>query len=131
VAENLSEYLRERKGGGGDNFRPVPHYFPDGDFLTYHFRDEPCYARRVDDLLTVYLSMQTHEPVGCKLDGVARILRQAGDFGVSVGDGNVKLGFFLFLGAARARDADRRRHYEELKALAKDAAFDGSRLLSA
>src|SRR5262245_22916350 len=77
MAKNLSEHLDERPAKG---FRPVPHYFPSGDFVSYFFRNDRCYARQVDELLTVYLAFGSDELVGCKIKGVKHILRAAGDF---------------------------------------------------
>jgi len=118
MAQNLKEYLAERKCQG---FKPVPHYFANGDFVTYYLSDERCYAQRVDDLLTVYLSMQTHELAGCKIKGVRHILQTAGDFGVTIDGKDVRLGLFFFIGAAMAKDETQKRRYEQLRQIAKDA----------
>lgn len=106
----------------------MPHYFASGDYLTYYFRDEPCHAERLDELVTVYLSDADDSLVGCKIKGVKHVLDTAGDFGVEVGRGPVKLGFFFFLGASRARDAGKVQRYQDLKKLAKDATIDRSEL---
>ena len=82
MEQDLDEYLKTHKAKG---FKAVPHYFGQGDFVTYYFRDDPCYAERVDDLLTVFLTFDTKELVGCKIKGVRHILRTAGNFGVTKG----------------------------------------------
>lgn len=117
MEQTLNEYLKTHDCQG---FRPVPHYFAFGDYLTYYFRDDRAYEQRVDDLLTVYLSMSTDELVGCKIKGVAHILRTAGDFGVRVDDGDVRLGFFFFVGASTATGEEGKKRYEELRRVAKD-----------
>src|SRR3977135_1506577 len=101
MATNLDEYLESLRPKG---FRPVPHYFAQGDFVTYYFRNDPCYAERVDDLLTVFVTFDTKELVGCKIKGVKHILQSAGNFGVGMDDGAVRLGMFFFVGAALAKD---------------------------
>jgi hypothetical protein len=111
MAENLMEYLKTHPPQG---FRPVPHYFPDGDFVAYYFRNDRCYAERVDDLLTVFVSFETKELVGCKIKGVKRILQSAGDFGFALDDGTVRLGMFFFVGASVAKSEDQRNRYEQL-----------------
>jgi hypothetical protein len=116
MEQTLNEYLKTHKCQG---FSPVPHYFPYGDYLTYYFRDDRAYEQRVDDLLTVYLSMATNELVGCKIKGVAHILRTAGDFDVRLDDGDVSLGLFFFVGASTASGEDRKKRYEELRKVAK------------
>ena len=58
MVQNLDEYLATHQPKG---FRPVPHYSSQGDFVTYYFRNDPCYAERVDDLLTVFVTFDTKE----------------------------------------------------------------------
>ena len=118
MADDLKEYLKTHKSKG---FHPVPHYSALGDFATFYFRDERAYAERVDDLLTVYRSMQTKELVGCKIKGVKHLLQTAGQFFVSIDAGNVKLAFFFALGEKVARDPEQKRLYQELAVIAKDA----------
>ena len=101
MALNLTEYLGEHPPG---EFRAVPHYFPTGDYLTYFVSDERAYAKRLDDVVTIYLAIGSDKLVGCKVKGVRHILKTAGTFGVGVdgGDG-IRLGFFFFAGAAPDR----------------------------
>src|SRR5262245_22209287 len=106
MAKDLKEYLEGRKG---KRFQAVPHYFANGDYVTYYLRNERCHAQRVDDLLTVYLANGTKELVGCKIKGVKHILQTAGDFGVMVDDGEVHLGLFFFLGAALAKGEEQKK----------------------
>ena len=110
MAEDLMSYLDGREATG---FEPRPFYSPDGDFLTFYFREDDHYAERVDELLTVYLSMDTQELVGCKIKGVRRILDTLGKLGVLVDDGEVKMSF-LFLSGAFSREDARRKRYEEI-----------------
>ena len=90
MAQDLDEYLKTHPPKG---FRPVPHYFAQGDFVTFYFRNDPCFAQRVDDLLTVFVAFDTRELVGCKIKGVKHILQTAGEFGVTVDGGDIQLGF--------------------------------------
>jgi hypothetical protein len=125
MAQDLKEYLETNHAQG---FRPVPHYFAQGDFVTYYFRNDRCYAQRLDDLVTVFLAFDSHELVGCKIKGVKHILQTAGDFGVTLDDGAVQLGLFFFIGAAMAKDEAQKKRYEELARIAKDATLDRSEL---
>lgn len=128
MAQDLMEYLKTHPPEG---FKPVPHYFPQGDFVTYYFRNDPCFAQRVDDLLTVYLAFETKELVGCKIKGVKHILQTAGDFGVSLDDGAVRLGVFFFVGASLAKDEGQRSRYAEIGREAKDVEMDRKELQGA
>jgi hypothetical protein len=125
MAENLNEYLKSHSSKG---FRAVPHYFAQGDFVTYYFRNDPCYAERVDDLLTVFLAFDTKELVGCKIKGIKHILQTAGNFGVSVDGGDVRLGVFFFIGAAFAKDEFQRSRYDQIGQKAKEATLDRKEL---
>jgi hypothetical protein len=125
MAADLMEYLKTHPPLG---FRPVPHYFPQGDFVTYYFRNEPSYAERVDDLLTVYLTFDTKELVGCKIKGVKHILQTAGDLGVSLDDGLVRLGMFFFVGASLAKDEAQRTRYDQIGRQAKEVTMDRKQL---
>ncbi len=115
MATTLTEYLKDNPPG---EFRSVPHYFPSGDFLTYFVSDEPCVAKRIDDVVTVYLACGTERLVGCKVKGVKHILRTAGEFRVAVEDGSVRLGFFFFVSASPDRAGVDRRWFELLKPFA-------------
>jgi hypothetical protein len=113
MEQNLETYLNERKCKG---FVARPHYFPDGDYVTFYLSDERSYAERVDGLLTVYRSMKTDELVGCKIKGVRRLLEDGGNFGVSVKDEGVRLSFLFLIGLSLPEDKDeqeRRRMYTE------------------
>jgi hypothetical protein len=121
MVQNLKEYLATHKCQG---FKAVPHYSSTGDFVTCFFSNERCHEQRVDDLLTVYLSDETRKIVGCKLVGVKSILDSAERFGVGAGNGEVKLGLFLWVGALLTRDETQKQRYEELRHLAADVRLD-------
>jgi hypothetical protein len=106
MAQNLNDYLAENRC---EAFHPIPHYFPTGDYLTYYFRDLPCHAKRVDDLLTVYLAFDTNELVGVKIKGVKALLQELGAFGVRIDRADVSLDVFVTLGRATAKDEAQRR----------------------
>jgi hypothetical protein len=108
---NLKSYLETHRCQG---FSAIPNYFQRGDFLTYYFQNDRCFSQRVDDLLTVYLSQETKEIVGFKIKGVKHILETAGNFEVTVDDGNLELGFFFFIGAAMAKNEWQQKRYTEL-----------------
>ena len=125
----LTEYLKVNKPGA---FRAVPHYVRSGDYLTYFLSDRECYAKRLDDVVTLYLEPGTDRLVGCKVKDVKHILQSAGDFGVHLDGGKqVRLGFFFFVGAApdRADREPRMKWYDLLKEFSS-VEFDSSPLAS-
>jgi hypothetical protein len=121
MAQNLKEYLETNEAKG---FRPVPHYFAQGDFVTYYLRNDRCYAQRLDDMVTIFLAFDSDVLVGCKIKGVKHILQTAGDFGVTLDDGAVQLGLFFFTGATMAKDEMQKKRYAELARMTKDVTLD-------
>jgi hypothetical protein len=100
MAENLMDYLATAKC---EKFEPKPMYSVQGDFLTFFFRDDDAYERRVDELLTLYLSESGNELVGCKIKGVSAILRTLGNFGVTIREKQLRLSMLFLAGPAPCR----------------------------
>jgi hypothetical protein len=67
MVEELKEYLRDHPAKG---FRPRPFYSAPGDCVIFYASNERCYAKRINELLTIYMSMESDRPVGCKIKGV-------------------------------------------------------------
>lgn len=127
--EDLVEYIVKHPAEG---FSAVPHYFPDGDFVSFYFREDECYAERVDELLTAYYSIDTGELTGCKIKGVRRLLQTLGNFGVLVQERPILLGFlFLAAGCHIDEDAPARKIYDEIVSRARSAALDRSEVSQA
>jgi hypothetical protein len=111
-------------------FQPKPFYSSEGDTLTFYFKDEAAHRERVDDLLTIYRS-EHEEMVGCQIKGVRAILKQLGDFGVQIIDGNVDLRVF-FMAYKLAADNPPRETIDELWRAASEtkARVEAPELLS-
>lgn len=121
MADSLAKYMSERKCG---EFQPIPLYVASGDYLSLYLVEDRCVAQRVDDLLTVYLSMESKDLVGCKIKGIKKILEQANSFGVHLDAGAIKLRFLFFLGAAFAKDETQRKRYYDLKDICTPEVLD-------
>lgn len=76
-------------------FKPVAAYDPDGDCIEFLARPDPFYGERVDDLVTVYYSLDTGEVVGSLIKGISKfqeqIVRHLPGFRIVVQDGRVRL----------------------------------------
>ena len=107
----LTEYLRTHKPTG---FSRRPYYSADGESLTYYFSNEPSFAKRIDDFLTVYCSIADSRLVGCQIKGLPRALELLGDFGLLIEDGRVKLGILFMACAAQSFEPDSMQYYREL-----------------
>jgi hypothetical protein len=127
AADSLTKYLKGRKCQG---FTPHPFYSKEGDFLTYYFQEEECYAERIDDLLTVYLSIKGEGFVVFKLKGVKYLLDTLGDFGCGVFDGKGKLmlGMLFLAGAYKGAAPEAIEHYRRLGEATKAVPLEGSLL---
>ncbi len=70
---DLREYIETHPPQG---FRPVPHYFRDGDFISWYWKDDLAYSDpvHVDGVWVGCLerSIETNEVVGVKIFGVAQ-----------------------------------------------------------
>ena len=70
-------------------------YDPDGDCIEFLSKPEPFYAERIDDLVTVYYSQETHEVIGSLIKGASRfcneILKRLPGFRIEVIDRGVRL----------------------------------------
>src|SRR5205823_2572162 len=56
-------------------FEPTTYYDPDGDCIEFIAAPDSYYAERIDTLLTVYRSQETHEIIGSLIKGVSKFLR--------------------------------------------------------
>lgn len=75
----LSKYVKGKKG-----FRAEPWYNATGDCIEYHTVNEAVVADRIDEKLTIYLSIITKKPIGFKLKDVRAILSKYGCDGLRV-----------------------------------------------
>ena len=123
MANELMEYLADKKA---DAFRPHPHYQRESDSITFFFKDEDAIARRVDDLLTVYVSAKTEELVGAKIKGVQQILRTLGSFGATIQDAELTLGMLFLAGMAVSRELTSKNEYIRIGEFVKSVPVDAN-----
>ncbi len=131
MEQDLSDYLRAHPRRGA--FRPIPHYSALGDFVWYYSRPGRHLARTVDDLLTIYVAMDSQELVGCAVHGVRarRMVDEATQLGVLGTDEPVRVRLLLLFGAWRAQTPEQRRQYRAVAALVGDAALPREELAMA
>jgi hypothetical protein len=58
-----------------EQFAPRADYDPDGDCIEFLVKPDPFYAKRVDDLVTVYYSQITDEVIGSLIKGVSEFCK--------------------------------------------------------
>lgn len=72
-------------------FQPTATYDPDGDCIEFIAKPDPFYGERVDDLVTVYYSQDTHEVIGSLIKGVHAFLVKHPGLKIDIQDGRVRL----------------------------------------
>ena len=111
MAKDLMKYLETAKP---QPVQPRPYYGPEEDSLTFYFDKAESYGKRVDALVTVFLSVKTDELVGCQVKGVRQHLKRLGHFGIAIKHGKVRLDLFFHLLAFLAEKPQHRQKYLDL-----------------
>jgi len=117
MAADLMKFLETQTPLG---FEPRPYYGHDEDCLTFYFHNAESYGRRVDELLTLFLSLETNDLVGCQVKGIRKNLKRLGDFGIAIKHGKVRLGLFFHLLAFLAEKPEQKESYLDLSRRTKD-----------
>ena len=127
MAASLMKYLEKARPRG---FKPRPYYGQEEDSLTFYFDNAESFARRVDDVLTLFLSLKGNRLVGCQVKGVRKNLKRLGDFGITIKHGKVRLDLFFHLLAFLAEKPAQRRRYRELSERTKDLDLELDKALA-
>lgn len=119
----LTELLEEVVSCG--QFSPCAHYDADADALTFYLSNEPDHGQRLNSRVTIYLSDESQELVGCRIKGVRRVLEDLGWFDVSIKHGRVKLSMlFVALHGTFSDDDGSRRIYRRLGEAVVDSGIE-------
>ncbi len=95
--DELTEFAEKvfEIAGPPQAFQPLATYDPDGDCIEFLAKPDPFYAKRVDDLVTVYYSQQTGEIVGSLIKSVTpfckRLFNRLPGFRIEIEDGGILL----------------------------------------
>ena len=121
MATDLMKYLEKVRP---KRFTPRPYYGHDEDCLTFYFDNAESYARRVDELLTVFLSLKKNELIGCQVKGIRSNLKRLGQFGITIKHGKIRLDLVFHLLAFLAEKPAQRKRYLELSERSKDVDLE-------
>lgn len=111
---DLIEFL-DKRPESAEQFKPYAYYGEEEDALTFFFRDEQDYAKRLNKRVTVYLSTETGDLTGCLIKNVRQVLEDIGWFDVQIDHGRVNLKMlFLALRGTFAEQTEGRTLYREL-----------------
>ncbi len=70
-AEELRKFLNDNAPQG--DFQPYTYLSKEADALTIYFKGDPDYSKVLTDQIMLFLSVETNEIVGCRIDGVSKI----------------------------------------------------------
>lgn len=122
-SKELIDYIEANPPAGV--FAPWAHYGADEDALMFYFGQQPDYARRVNSRVTVYLSLETDELVGCQIKGVHRVLQDIGMFDVTISHGRIKLKLvFLAMLDSLSENPETREVYLQLSRRAVESGVE-------
>ena len=123
MTATLADYFVGHSSG---RFQSKPQYFREGDFVTFFLKQDLAYAKRLGGVVTVYLSEETGEMVGCKIKSVRALLELLGDFKIYVRDDthDVNLGMLFFAASSEAETEEIRLKYRQLARQIGDASID-------
>jgi hypothetical protein len=103
-------------------FEPSCYLCEESDTLTFYFRNDPDYAKRLGKHVTLYLSLEKDELVGCQIKGIRAVLENLPNF-IEIRHGRVKLRLIFMAFMAEVDDAYRPL-YSELGKYAEDRELD-------
>jgi hypothetical protein len=85
----------ERQFGVPLQFQPTATYIRSGDCIEFVARPGAYRAQKLDDLVTIYISLEDGEIVGSLIEGVQGLCRQLTEklpgFKINLADGRVRL----------------------------------------
>jgi hypothetical protein len=126
MAENLTDFMKELEATKPGSFTPGAYYYGrEEDSLTLYLRNEESYAHRLNNLVTIFLSTNKDELVGCQVKGLRRKLLSDGSFGIAIHrEGRLHLGLFFHLLAFEVQEDEPRDRLIELGQKTKGIEVD-------
>ena len=113
----LDEWTQGSLGSG--EFRPYAEYGEEEDAMICFFRPDPYSAKRLNSRVTIYLSEDNGDLVGCEIKSVRHVLHDIDWFPVSIRHGKIDLNL-LFL-ACRGDFSSDRDLYRKIGRSVQDA----------
>jgi hypothetical protein len=95
-------------------FISEPFYAEDADSVIFFVRETPTYRKRLNSLITLYLSMDDHRIAGFEVKSVHRILQMVKAFKVWVVDEKIKLGILLSMGLVQVSEPEVTKYASDL-----------------
>jgi len=106
-------------GTAGRSFAPYVEVSKEADALTVYFKGDADYSQRLTDHVTLYLSIDTNEIVGCRIKGIMGLLEDLPNY-IEVAHDDVKLRLIFWSLRGSAADEETRRAFNRLVEAAGD-----------
>jgi hypothetical protein len=87
MAEKLTDFMTALEASEPPHFTaPQVRYGYEEDSLLFYFRQEESFAQRVNNVITLFLSFEGHEVVGCQIKGLRHKLLSDGILALQFGE---------------------------------------------
>jgi hypothetical protein len=128
MAQDLMEFMRELEASEPEAFiAPQIRYGSAEDLLLVYFRPDESYAKQLNDHVTVFISLNGNDLVGCQIQGLKHHLQSDGHFSLAIKTGSkIELGIYFHLLAYDVPEAESRSRLVELGQKAKGIEFDST-----
>ena len=72
---NLSPEMQKILSEAGD-FKPFAWHNKDGDMIEAHWKEDACYAKFINEHITILISEATKEVVGIQIECIKRLINE-------------------------------------------------------
>jgi hypothetical protein len=90
---NLKQLLEDNMPSG--EFKPYVEHSKEADALTFVFKPDADYSKRLTDHVTLHISLDTGDIVGCRIKGMSGLLEDLPNF-IHVNHEGVRLSFVFW-----------------------------------
>lgn len=106
--ERRNEILEILKANAPEKtFTPYTYFNKEADALTVVFEGDADYSKRLNDHVTLYLSLENHEIVGCRIKGISGIIEDLPNYiNINHSSVDVSILFLPFRGGVDENDRD-------------------------
>ncbi len=119
---SINEFLDSQVVAGP--FKPYSTYSRMADALTFYFKPDRDYSKRLTEHVTLYLSVESNEVIGCRIKNISGILEDLPNY-ISIDHGGQKLKFiFMAQRGAAGNNEDARAALNVLARQADDVLLE-------
>lgn len=98
---SIGEFLNSQVMTG--SFKPYSTYSRMADALTFYFKPDRDYSKRLTEHVTLYLSVETNEIIGCRIKNISGIIEDLPNY-IAIDHDGQKLKFIFMAQRGAAGD---------------------------